>query len=183
MGFQEFAAAIQSTSLSTSLKTVAWVIPTLQSVHIIMVGVVFVSILVVSLRVLGRLRADEPLVQVWNRFAPFLWTGVVLLAITGTLLTVAEPVREFMTLSFRLKLLLLVICIMSAAIFGRTMRRAALAGGVAAGTGALPSGTRAAAMVTLALWLAIIFLGRAIAYDDSIWGDWSPVQSLGGAVT
>jgi hypothetical protein len=63
------------------------------------------------------------------------------------------------------------------------MRRASLAGGAAAGTGPLPSGTRAAAVVTLALWLAIIFLGRAIAYDDSIWGDWSPVQSLGGAVT
>jgi hypothetical protein len=24
------------------------------------------------------------------------------------------------------------------------------------------------------LWLAIIFLGRAIAYDDWVWGSWSP---------
>jgi hypothetical protein len=37
--------------------------------------------------------------------------------------------------------------------------------------------------VTLLLWVAIIFLGRAIAYDDSVWGGWSPVESLGGAAT
>ncbi len=90
-----------------------------------MIGVVFVSILVVALRVLGRMRAEEPLVRVWNRFAPFLWTGIVLMAITGLLLTIAEPVREFMTLSFRVKMVLLVVCISSAALFGRSVRKAA----------------------------------------------------------
>jgi hypothetical protein len=24
------------------------------------------------------------------------------------------------------------------------------------------------------LWLAVIFLGRAIAYDVEVWGPWSP---------
>jgi uncharacterized membrane protein SirB2 len=181
LSIQEFAAAVQSTSLSTYFKTATWIIPTMQSVHIIMVGVVFVSILMVSLRVLGRFRTDEPLVRVWNRFAPFLWTGVVLMAITGTVLTIAEPGREFMTLSFRLKLVLLVVCLTSAALFGRSVRRAARAATPAAA--AAPTGTRAAAVITLALWLFIIFLGRAIAYDTSVWGDWSPVISLGGAVT
>ncbi len=180
MSIQEFAAGVQATALSTSLKTATWVIPTMQSIHIIMVGVVFVSILAIALRVLGRFRADEPLAKVWGRFAPFLWVGVVLMAITGTLLTIAEPVREFMTLSFRLKLVLLVVCLTSAALFGRSVRRAARH--AAALSSPAPAGTRVAAVVTLALWLFIIFLGRAIAYDKDIWGDWSPLQSLGGAV-
>jgi uncharacterized membrane protein len=182
MSIQDFAAAIQATSFSTALKTASWVVPFLQSIHIIMVGVVFVSILMISLRVLGRMRADEPLLQVWNRFAPFLWTGVVLMAITGTILTIAEPVREFMTLSYRIKMILLVVCISSAALFGRSVRRAARASG---GNAAAPASgsVRFAAVVTVALWLFIIFLGRAIAYDNSVWGDWSPTQSLGGAVT
>jgi hypothetical protein len=183
MSIQDFAAAIQATSFSTALKTASWVVPFLQSIHIIMVGVVFVSILVVSLRVLGRMRADEPLAKVWDRFAPFLWTGVVLMAITGTLLTIAEPVREFMTLSFRIKIVLLVVCITSAALFGRSVRRAARATTGAMALQPAPGGVRFAAVVTLALWLFIIFLGRAIAYDNSVWGDWSPMQSLGGAVT
>ncbi len=181
MGIQDFAAAIQATAFSTALKTASWVVPFLQSIHIIMVGVVFVSILMVSLRVLGRVRADEPLLQVWDRFAPFLWTGVVLMAITGTLLTIAEPVREFMTLSYRIKMILLVVCITSAALFGRSVRRAARSSG--RNLAPAPGSVRFAAVLTLALWLAIIFLGRAIAYDTSIWGDWSPAVSLGGAVT
>jgi hypothetical protein len=179
---QEFAAAIQATSLSTSLKTATWVIPTMQSIHIIMVGVVFVSILAVALRVLGRFRVDEPLAKVWNRFAPFLWVGVALMAITGTLLTIAEPVREFMTLSFRLKLVLLAVCLTSAAMFGRSVQHAARNPAAVVGPAPAPTGTRVAAVVTLALWLFIIFLGRAIAYDNDVWGDWSPMKSLGGAV-
>jgi hypothetical protein len=177
MSLQEIAAAIQSTSLSDALKDHSWVVPFMQSVHIIMVGVVFVSILMISLRLLGLMRADEPLPVVWKRFAPFLWTGLAIMAFTGVTLTIAEPVREFMTLSFRLKIILLAICIASAVAFGRTAR--------AATTGAAPvsAGTRMAVIATLVLWIAIIFMGRAIAYDTSIWGGWSPTESLGGAAT
>jgi uncharacterized membrane protein SirB2 len=179
MSLQGIAASIQSTPFSDVLKVHAWIVPFLQSIHILMIGVVFVSIVTVALRVLGRMRADEPLDRVWSRFAPFLWTGLVIMAITGVLLTIAEPVREFMTLSFRLKMVLLVVCIGSAAIFGRSVRRAALGGSTAGEPSS--AATRAAAVVTLVLWVAIIFLGRAIAYDNSIWGDWSPTVSMGGA--
>jgi hypothetical protein len=180
MSLESFAASLQATSFSEALKDASWVVPTMQSVHIIMIGVVFVSILMISLRMLGWMRVDEPLHRVWKRFSPFLWSGILVMAVTGTVLTIAEPVREFMTLSFRLKLILLVICIASAAAFGRVARTAA-----AAPTShlPLPAGLRATVWVTLLLWVAIIFLGRAIAYDDSVWGGWSPVESLGGAAT
>lgn len=180
MDLEQIAASIQSTSLSEALKDAAWVVPTLQSVHIVMIGVVFVSILVVALRVLGRMRAEQPLAEVWRRFSPFFWYGLVLMAISGAILVIAEPVREFMTLSFRLKVVLLIVGIASAAVFGRKVRSAALAAGDSARA---PAGARIAAIATVVLWLAIIFLGRAIAYDDSIWGGWSPVKSLGGAAT
>jgi uncharacterized membrane protein SirB2 len=180
MSLQEFANALQATSLSNALKSASWIVPTVQSVHIIMVGVVFVSILMISLRVLGWARADEPLARVWGRFAPFFWTGLLIMAATGLFLVIAEPVREFMTLSFRLKMVLLAICVASAFAFGRSVRGAAQ---VAGGGAPASAGVRAVTLATLVLWLAIIFLGRAIAYDDSVWGSWSPVESLGGAST
>ena len=43
----------------------------------------------------------------------------------------------------------------------------------------LPAGIRVAAACTIVLWLAEIYLGRAIAYDDSIWGEWSPAELQG----
>jgi hypothetical protein len=183
MSLESFAASLQATSLSEALKDASWVVPTMQSVHIIMVGVVFVSILMICLRMLGWMRTDEPLLRVWKRFSPFLWSGIVAMAVTGTVLTIAEPVREFMTLSFRLKLILLAICIASATAFGRVARTAAAAVSTTDAQLPLSAGLRATVWVTLLLWVAIIFLGRAIAYDDSVWGGWSPVESLGGAAT
>jgi hypothetical protein len=179
MSLESAAARLQDTAFSELLQSVPWVVPTLQTFHILMIGVVFVSILMIALRVLSWARAEEPLVQVWRRFAPFLWTGVVIMAISGALLTVAEPVREVMTLSFRIKLLLLVVGIGCAALFGRRVRAAATSGLEQPITPAL----RLASAATVLLWLAIIFLGRAIAYDDWVWGDWSPAVLQRGEAT
>jgi hypothetical protein len=35
------------------------------------------------------------------------------------------------------------------------------------------TGTRFAATLVLLVWVAIIFLGRFIAYDAEVWGSWS----------
>jgi hypothetical protein len=175
MGLEEFATWLQATPFSVAIQSTAWVVPALQSVHILMIGVVFISVLVIALRVLGWVRDDEAFAAVWARFAPFMWWGLAVMAATGVLLTLSEPLRELMTLSFRLKLLLLVVGIGSAALFGRRMRRVALA----ATPATFSAGTRAAAIGTVVLWLAVIFLGRAIAYDDAIWGSWSPAVLQG----
>lgn len=177
MSVQSVAARLQSTALSEQLQATPWVVPTMQTIHILMIGVVFVSILMIALRVLGWVRAEEPFERVWRRFTPFLWTGLVVMAVTGLLLTIAEPVREVMALSFRIKMLLLVIGILAAVLFGRGVRGAAA---TAAGQ-PFPAGVRMASIATVLLWLFIIFLGRAIAYDNSIWGGWSPAVLQRGA--
>lgn len=172
MSLGDFAAWLQATPFSIALQSTAWVVPLLQSLHILMIGVVFVSILAVALKVLGWLRVEEPLQRVWARFAPFLWGGLAVMALTGLLLVVAEPIRELLSVSFRLKMLLLVVGISGAVAFGRRVARNApvLSADAGATPATLPAGLRAAAIATILLWLAVIFLGRAIAYDDAIWG-------------
>lgn len=170
----EFAEWVQASALSVSIQSAGWVIPLLQSIHILTIGIVFVSILVVALRVLGRMRADEPLEQVVRRFAPWIWCGLVVMAVTGLLLVIGEPVRQVTATSFWLKMGLLAAAIASAAVFGRSLQSA-----VADMSGDAPSSsTKLAAIGTLVLWLAIIFLGRAIAYDVEVWGAWSLTQHV-----
>jgi len=164
----EFARWLQTTRLSVTIQSSEWIIPLLQSIHIVMIGIVFVSILMVVLRIFGRVRTDQPFAEVWGRFAPWMWTGLVVMTATGLVLIVGEPVREFTSTSFWLKMLLIAIGAGSAALFAR--RSGALA---AQGPVEFSGGTKAAAAVTVALWLAIIFLGRAIAYDVEVWGSLS----------
>ena len=146
----------------------SWIIPLLQSIHIVMIGVVFVSSLVITLRVLGRVRADEPFAVVWNRFAPWMWSGLIVMALTGLTLVVAEPIREFTALSFWLKMGLIAISVTTIFLFGRSLRPAAVGP-----RGEFSAGEKAIAIATIVMWLAIIFLGRAIAYDVEVWGSLS----------
>jgi len=161
-----FAEWLQATSVSLTIQTVTWIIPLLQSIHITMIGIVFVSSLMITLRVVGSVRADESFAAVWSRFAPWMWGGLIVMALTGLPLIVAEPVREFTAVSFWLKMALIVISVTSIVIFGRTVRPESLA----SVTAEFSPGRKAAAVATVVLWLAIIFLGRAIAYDGAVWG-------------
>ena len=169
-----FADWLQATSISTTIQSVKWIIPLLQSIHILMIGIVFVSSLMIALRVIGRMRADEPFEAVWQRFAPWMWTGLAIMAVTGVILVIGEPIREFTTLSFWLKMTLVAIGVTSTALFGRAIRQVAAASPPAAAVPAaqveFSPAAKTGAVVLVVLWLAIIFLGRAIAYDDEVWG-------------
>jgi uncharacterized membrane protein SirB2 len=154
--------------LSVAIQSRLWLTPLLQTIHILMIGVVFVSMLSVALRVLGQVRTDEPLAEVWHRFAPWFWTALGVMAGTGLILTISEPVREVSALSFWIKMTLIVIGVASALYFGRTVATA----GVGAVTSVYSGRARVVAVATIVLWVAIMFLGRWIAYDVEIWESW-----------
>ena len=170
----EFAQWLEMTPVSVTIKSVKWIVPAVQSVHIITIGIVFVSLLSIAMRVLGFTRMDQAFATVMSRFTPWIWNGLVVLALTGAALVVGEPIRELTSLSFWLKMGLIVIGATSAWLFSRSLRPLARAGTEPQFSTAIKS----AAMVTVLLWLAIIFLGRAIAYDVEVWGAWSPAPRV-----
>ncbi|HXH23987.1 MAG TPA: DUF6644 family protein, partial [Vicinamibacterales bacterium] len=146
----EFAEWLGSTPLSVAIQSRLWLTPLLQSIHIVMIGIVFVSILTVALRVLGRIRTDQPLAEVWRLCAPWFWSSLGVMAGTGLILSIGEPVRQATAMSFWVKMTLLAIGVASAVWFGRKV--AATAGGVEPVSS---RGARIAAVVTILLWLAI----------------------------
>jgi uncharacterized membrane protein SirB2 len=162
----EFAKWLQFTPLSLWIQSHTWITPTVQAIHVVMIGVVFGSVLMIALRVLGRMRADEPFAAVWQRFAPWLWTGLVVLALTGIILIIGEPVREFTAKSFWAKMILLVLGIVSVLSFRRTLGAATDSQSRAL---VFARSQKAVALSTLLIWALVIFFGRAIAYDGEIW--------------
>jgi uncharacterized membrane protein SirB2 len=161
----ELARQLGTSGLSQAIQSTLWLTPLLQAIHILMIGIVFISVLMVVLRILGRFRADEPFTATWDRFAPWMWWALLVMAATGLVLIIGEPVREASALSFWLKMALVVVGVVS--VLG--LRRAA-----SGSTGmAMPLGTRVAAAAVLLVWIAIIYLGRFIAYDAEVWGSWS----------
>src|SRR5262245_42941031 len=137
-----------------------------------MIGIVFVSSLMIALRVLGRIRVAETFRAVWQGVAPWRWTALAVMSVTGLILVIGEPIREFTTLSFWLKMALVAIGVTSTALFGRAVRQVAAASVPAATVPAaqveFSPVAKTSAVVLIVIWLAIIFLGRAIAYDDEV---------------
>jgi len=153
----------------------AWAIPTIQTVHLVGIGVAMGSAFMLTLRVVGISGLDQTLLETQRRYLPWLTGALLVLLASGALLTLAEPAREFFSLSFRLKMLLVAICAGLAIWFGRSVRGNP---GRWESRRLRDAKVRAIAAATLLLWVAIIFLGRFIAYDN-VWGALSPAAQMG----
>lgn len=165
-----FAQWLETTSVSTTIKDVKWIVPLVQCIHITTLGIVFVSVLMIALRILGWMRTDQSFIVVMQRFSPWVRRGMVVLLLSGVTLIIGEPVRELMSLSFWVKMGLIIIGLTSAAAFVYSLQPAVLSG---VAEPEFSPRIKVGAMATVALWLTIIFLGRAIAYDVEVWGRWS----------
>jgi hypothetical protein len=167
---QRLAEWISLTSLSVWLQTHnEWAIPTIQSVHIVAIGIVLGSVLMIDLRVLGWAGRDQTLRQTADRFGPWLTGALFVLLVTGALMLVGEPVRELLSLSFWLKMSLVAVGTLIAAIFKITLKRNEHHWEQ---TLVNRRTVRSLAILTLLIWVFIVILGRLIAYDH-IWGSWS----------
>lgn len=155
-----FLDAVSATSLSQLLQNVPWLIPLIQSTHILALSLVFVSAAVVDLRILGVAGRKQTLPSLTHRFLPWVGWGVLVLLVSGLLLMVSEPRRALLNPFFQIKMAaLLVAGLMTWLIAART---ADVGGGW---TDFERRGVaKALALGSLLLWLAIIALGRWIAY-------------------
>lgn len=155
-----FIEWVVTTPFSLFIQSELWVIPTLQTVHILCVAIVFTAAAMLDLRLLGLVARGQSVVALSRRFLPTAWLALVILAATGALLIIAEPGRSLLALPFQLKMLLLLAVIILTVVFQRSVA------GNAARWDAIPGAPAAkvTAVISLGLWLAIIVAGRWIAY-------------------
>src|SRR6266700_1551617 len=125
---------LAGTSASHFIQTTLWIIPTVQTIHILGIAMVFSSVAMVVLSILGITRSYT-VEEVAQRFVPWIYYGVAALAVTGTILIVGEPQRSLPSYEFKMKMLWLAVAMVSTMAFGWSVRhnvlvwRPALAGG------------------------------------------------------
>src|SRR6266404_4646339 len=164
VALKELCNWLAATSLSHTIQTVSWIIPTVQTIHILSVAVLFTSAVLVDLRVWRLLDRDVPASDIARRFLPPIWPILLVLLITGSLLIVGEPRRSLLNSTFYLKMALLAVAIMltaglqrsisSSSIFWDKDRWRRMAG-------------QFAATVSILVWCSILFAGRWIAYTQA----------------
>jgi len=160
---RDFSKWLAATPLSHTIQTSGWVIPTLQTVHILCVAVLFSSAMLVDLRFFRVLQRDVPLADVARRFLPTIWPVLLILLLTGSLLIIGEPRRSLLNNTFYVKMALLAVAVLLTLALQRSLR--AWPGFWERDRRRLIAG-QLAATVSILLWCGILFAGRWIAYTQ-----------------
>lgn len=160
---QAFCDWLATTPASQTIQEVSWVIPTLQSVHIACIAIVMGSIALIDLRLLGVTGLSQSISDITKRQLPWVWVALVILFLTGAILIVGEPARSLENPAFQAKMLMLLCVIAVTYNLERPLRGDAAFWELSP---ARRSAAKALAVVSLLLWVGIVFAGRLIAYME-----------------
>lgn len=161
MQIDAFLKVIEASRFATTIRDSIWMFPIIESIHVISFTMVVGTIAVIDLRLLGlastqrsfQRMASEILKWTWAAFASTVATGLTMFSTNATI--------YYHNAFFRTKMLLLVLAGLNMLAFemtaGRTVNHWEKA------RSAPPAG-KAVAILSLTLWIGIIFMGRIIGF-------------------
>jgi hypothetical protein len=134
----------------------------IESLHVWSMCLFFGLTVIFDLRLLGWTMRKVPVSEFARRLLPWTIAGFIVMAISGTLLFYAIPVRSYQNIFFRFKVILMLLAGLNVWIFhSRVYPKVADwdADPVP------PKSARVAGALSLALWVGVVVSGRMIAYN------------------
>jgi len=152
--------SLEASGVARWMREALWAYPAVETVHIIGLALLFGTIVIVDLRLLG-LGRNVSAVAVARNVLPWTLAGFGVAAVTGSLMFTAHA-ADFATLPiFLLKMTLIVLGGINAAWLHVGPLKNARRWEVAT---LPPRRVRLAAAVSLVLWMCVIACGRLLAY-------------------
>jgi hypothetical protein len=151
--------ALEGSGLGRAMREWLWLYPSVEVVHLVGIGLLFGSIAVLDLRLLGLSRSI-PVRRLAAHVLPWTAASFLLIVPSGLLMFTAHASEFVQSEVFVLKLLLILAAGLNAALFHTRVFR----GADAWDTSAPPGAARAFAAASLVLWIGVIACGRLLAY-------------------
>src|SRR5262245_58804794 len=105
------------TSLSLWLQTSSWGFQAVETIHVIAIALVFGTIAIVDLRLVGLASRFRAITTVMKDSLPWTWGAFVMAAISGSLMILSAPTTYYNNGPFRIKLILLLLAGINMLIF------------------------------------------------------------------
>ena len=164
-----FIQALQHSAFSEWMRGSLKALPIIESVHVMAVAVVFGTILLVDLRLMGLRDTNRPFTRVLRELVRWTCLGFGVAVVTGALLFIPNAQTYARNTAFFLKFGALLLAGVNMAVFEfTTLRR------VAEWDTAVPSprAARVAGLLSVLIWTCVIVFGRWIGftkgYDFSV---------------
>ncbi len=163
MPLARFLEWLSNTQFSIFMRESTWAEPIVESIHVLTLTLFLGFAVMLDMRLLGVVMKRRRMSEVLAQFNPWLFGGFTTMIVTGALLFSADPVTFYYTHPpfFKIKMIMLVLAGLNVLIFNATIGRKVAEWDLNPST---PGAAKAAAVVSIALWVLIIAAGRAIAY-------------------
>jgi hypothetical protein len=153
--------AIQESALGSAISQSTWMFPTIETVHVIALSVVFGSIVVVDLRLIGVASKDRAVTALSRDFLPWTWGAFALAALTGTLLFTSRAADYMAIPPFTAKFVLMALAGLNMLYFHFATQRSIKDWD----TGKPVAAAKAAGLISLTLWALILICGRKVGFS------------------
>jgi hypothetical protein len=155
-----FLIAIEQSSFALAIRQSVWAYPAANVGHIVALFLLAGAVFVMDLALLGSLRVVDPVAVVRGARRATIAALVLMLA-TGSILFTAEASHVAMNPVFQTKIVLISLGLLNALMIGPLLRRTL---DQVPPPVAFPLRLRAAAAMSLMIWLSVAACGRLIAY-------------------
>jgi len=146
---------LQANPVSTALNSVSWIFPASEIFHIVGFGVSIGTVALVDFSLLGVGLRRKGTPQLLKNTAPWTLIALVIVILAGFVLFLTDPLHYLENPAFQFKITCLVLVIL----FNYTIhRKIALSETASTSTSAL------VAIVSLVLWVSVVFGGLFIAF-------------------
>jgi hypothetical protein len=162
MSMQPILEAIEASALGHWMRYTSGAMPIVESAHVLSAVLLFGTVLIVDLRLLGVADSSRAFTRVSRETLRLTWIAFVASVITGSLMFATSAVTYFGNPAFQLKAIALAAAGLNMALFQLLTAR-----GVAAwneGAAPPPRAARVAGLLSLLLWAAVVLLGRWIGF-------------------
>ena len=159
-----FLSAAEHTSLAAAMRGEfgwEWLFPIVETLHVISLAMVFGSVVMVDLRLVGAASRNSAVSKLSGEVLPYTWGAFVCAAVTGSLLFVSKAHVYFDNLQFQLKFLCMFLAGVNMAVFHLGAYRHVLEWDERHQP---PRAARLAGALSMALWIGVIFFGRWIGF-------------------
>lgn len=164
MNIAAFLKALEATGLATKIRESLYIFPMLEATHVIGLALVFGTIAIIDLRLIGLASSQRSFKRMYTDILKWTWAAFALTALTGALMFITNATVYYHNFYFRTKMLLLVLAGINMGAFELTLGRKVESWDKA--PSAPPLG-RVVGVLSIALWITVIFMGRMIGFTTT----------------
>ena len=158
----DFARWLENTDFAIALSSSGYVYPIVEGTHVLSLALAVGSILWIDLRLAGFVMRGQSITKLYRSMQPVLFVGFGSMLITGLLLFIARAGSVWASGYFRVKLVLLTLCLVNVLVYHFIISRDVHKWDTMATP---PPRVRAAGLISLVLWFSVVPVGRLMAYN------------------